>query len=145
MWELDYKEGWAPKNSCFWTVELEKSLESPLDCKEIRPVNLKEISSEYSLEALMLKMKLQYFDHITWITDSLENTLTGKDWRQEKWTAEDEMVGWHHWLDGDEFEQAAGFGDGQGSRVCFSSHGWKLSDMTEQLNWTAIWFYIKDQ
>ena len=75
MWELDYKERWAPKNWCFWTVVLEKSLESPLDCKEIQPVHPKEISSEYSLEGLMLKLKLQYFGNLMQRTDSLEKTL----------------------------------------------------------------------
>ena len=73
MWELDYKESWALKDWCFWTVVL-KTLESPLDCKEIKPV-LKEISPEYSLEGLMLKLKLQYLGHLMWITDSLEKTL----------------------------------------------------------------------
>ena len=66
MWELDHKEGWVPKNWCFWTVVLEKTLESPLDRKEIKPVNPKGISPEYSLERLMLKLKLQYFGHIMW-------------------------------------------------------------------------------
>ena len=75
MWELDYKESWAPKNWCFWTVALEKTLESPLDCKEVQPVILKEISPEYSLEGLMLKLKLQYFGHLMWRTDSFEKTL----------------------------------------------------------------------
>ena len=75
MWELDYKESWAPKNWWFWTVVLEKILESPLDCKEIWPVILKEISPGYSLEGLMLKLKLQYFGHLMFRTDSLENTL----------------------------------------------------------------------
>ena len=80
MWELDHKEGWLPKNWCFWTVVLEKALESSLDCKEIKPVNpikvlLKEISPEYSLEGLMLKMKLHYLGHLMWRTDSLEKTL----------------------------------------------------------------------
>ena len=87
MWELDYKESWVPKNWYFWTVVLEKTLESPLDCKEIQPVHLKEISPGCSLEGLMLKF--QYFGHLD----------TGKDWRQEeKGTTEDEMVGWHHRL-----------------------------------------------
>ena len=72
MWELDYEESSAPKNLCFWTVVLEKTLESPLDCKEIQPVHPKGNQSEYSLEGLMLKLKLQYFDHLMWITDSLE-------------------------------------------------------------------------
>jgi len=71
--ELGYKESWAPKNWCFSTVVLEKTLESPLDCKEIKPVNPKEVSPEYSLQRLMLK--LQYFDHPMWRTDSLEEIL----------------------------------------------------------------------
>ena len=93
---------------------------------------LKEISPEYSLEELMLKLKLQYFGHLMQRTDSLE-----KDWRQEeKRTTEDEMVGWHHRLDGHEFEQAPGVGDGHGSLACCSPWGLKESDTTEQLNWT---------
>ena len=75
MWELDHKESWVPKTWCFWTVELEKILESPLDCKEIKPVNPKVIIPGYSLEGLMLKLKLQYFGHLMWRTDSLEKTL----------------------------------------------------------------------
>ena len=73
MWELDYKESWAPKNWCFWTVVLEKTLESPLNCKEIQPVHPKGNSPYYSLEGLMLK--LQYFGHLMWRTNSLEKTL----------------------------------------------------------------------
>ena len=75
MWELDCEESWAPKNWCFWTVVLEKTLESPLDCKEIQPVQPKDISPEYSLEGLMLKLKVQYFGHFMWRVDSLEKTL----------------------------------------------------------------------
>ena len=75
MWELDCEESWATKNSCFWTVVLEKTLESPLDCKEIHPVHPKEISPGCSLEGLMLKLKLQYFGHLMWKADSLEKTL----------------------------------------------------------------------
>ena len=75
IWELDHKEGWAPKNWCFWTVVLEKIFESPLDCKEIQPIILKEISPEYSLERLMLKLKLQYFGHLIQRIDSFEKTL----------------------------------------------------------------------
>ena len=74
MWEIDYKESWVLKNWCFWTVVLEKTLESPLDCREIQPV-LKEISPEYSLKGLMLKLKLQYFGHQKWRADCLEKTL----------------------------------------------------------------------
>jgi len=89
MWELDHKESWASKNWCFWTVVLEKTLESPLDSKEI----LKEISPEYSLEGLMLKLKLQYFGHLIQRTDSLEKTLMlGKieggrrrGWQRMRW------------------------------------------------------------
>ena len=72
---LDYKESWVPVNWCFWTVVLEKTLESPLDCKEIQPVHPKGNQSEYSLEGLMLKLKLQYFGHLMWRADSLEKTL----------------------------------------------------------------------
>ena len=75
MWELDYKESWAPKNWYFWTVVLEKTLESHLDCKGIQPVHPKGNSPEYSLEGLMLKLKLQYFGHLMRRTDSLEKTL----------------------------------------------------------------------
>ena len=75
LWELDYKESWVLMNWCFWTVVLEKTLESPLDCKEIKRSILKEISPEYSLEGLMLKLKLQYFGHLLWRTESLEMTL----------------------------------------------------------------------
>ena len=93
MWKLDYTESWVPKNWCFWTVVLEKTLESPLDCKEIQPVHLKEISPEYSLEGLMLKLKLQYFGHLMRRTDSLEKTLMlGKiegrrrrGWQRMRW------------------------------------------------------------
>ena len=92
MWELDYKESWAPKNWCFWTVVLEKTLESPLDCKEIQPVHPKGISPEYSLEGLMLKLKLQYFGHLLQRSDSFEKTLMlGKiegrrsGWQRMKW------------------------------------------------------------
>ena len=75
IWELDYKESWAPKNWCFWTVVLEKTLESPLDCKESNQSILKEISPEYSLEGLMLQLKFQYFGHLLRRADSFEKTL----------------------------------------------------------------------
>ena len=75
MWELDCEESWAPKNWCFWTMVLEKTLESPLDCKEIQPVHPKEISPGCSLEGMLLRLKLQYFGHLMWRVDSLEKTL----------------------------------------------------------------------
>ena len=91
MWELDYKESWAPKNWCFWTVLLEKTLESPLDCKGSNQSILKEISPECSLEGLMLKLKLQYFGHLMQRTDSFEKTLRaggkGDDRRWDGWMA----------------------------------------------------------
>jgi len=105
MWELDYKESWVLKNWCFWTVVLEKTLESPLDFKEIHQSILKEISPGCSLKGLMLKLKLP----ILWPPDSRgwliwKDPDAGKDWRQEeKGTTEDEMVGWHHQLNGHEF------------------------------------------
>ena len=80
MWELDGEESWAPKNWCFWTVVLEKTLKSPLEFKEINQSILKEISTEYSLEGLMLKLKLQYFGYLMRRADSLEDPNAGKDW-----------------------------------------------------------------
>ena len=96
MWELDHKEGWALKNWCFWTVVLEKTLEGPLDCKEIKTVHPKEeISPEYSLEGLMLKLKLQYFGHVMWRADSLEKTLI---WERLKVGGEGYNRGWDGWM-----------------------------------------------
>ena len=122
MWELDHKESWALKNWCFWTVVLKKTLESPLDCK-IKPVNPKGNQSwiftgrtDAEAEAPMLWPP----DMKSWLTGKDPNA--GKDWRQEeKGMTENEMVGWHHQLNGHEFEQALGVGDGQGSLPCYSS------------------------
>ena len=136
MWELDYKESWAPKNWCYWTVVLEKILESPLDCKEIQPVHPK-----YSLEGLMLKLKLQYFGYLMQRTDSLEKTpMLGKTEGERRRGRQDEMVRWHHWLNGHVFEWALGVGDGQGGLECFSPWGCKESDteLTQRLNWTEL-------
>ena len=137
MWELDHKVSWELKIWCFWTVVLKKTLESPLDCKEIKPVSYKWNQSWIFIGRTMLKLKLQ---SILWPPD-MKNWLlrkdpdAGKDWRQEeKGTTEDEMVGWHHQLDGHQFEQVLGVGDGQGDLACFSPWGRKESDMTEQLN-----------
>ena len=97
---------------------------------------LREISPGCSLEGMMLKLKLQYFGHLMWRVVSLEKTHAGRDWGQEeKGTTEDEMAGWHHWLDGREFEWAPGVGDGQGGLACWDSWGCKELDTTERLNW----------
>ena len=109
------------------------------DClfsKESQPVHLKEISPKYSLEELMLKLKLQYFGHLVQRTDSWKDPDAGNDWRWEKKGAtEDEIVGWHHLLNGYEFEQAPGVGDGQGSLAYCSPRSHRESDTTERLNW----------
>ena len=122
MWELDHKEAWAPKNWCFWTVVLEKTLESPLDCKEIKLVNPKGNQSWIFIGRTDAKAEVL----ILWPPD-VKNWLlrkdpdAGKDWRQEeKGMTEDEMVGWHHWLHEHEFEQTLGDGEGQGSLACCS-------------------------
>ena len=91
MGELDYKESWVPKNWCFWTVVLEKTLESPLDCKEIQPVHPKGNSPEYSLEGLMLKLEPQYFGHLMQSTDSLEKHWC---WKRLKVGGEGDDGGW---------------------------------------------------
>ena len=133
----DYKESWAPKNWCFWTVMLERILESPLDCKEIKPVHPKENQSWICIGRTDVEAETP----ILWPSDAKNWLLgkdpdAGKDWRwEEKGTTEDEVVGWHHWLYGHEFDQALGVGDGQGSLVYCSS--WVAeSDTTERLNWT---------
>ena len=149
LWELDHKESWVPNKWCFWTVVLEKTLESPLDCKEIQPVHPKGNQSwiftgrtDAEAETPVLwppDVKSQLF------TSALVSTNpdAGKDWRQEeKRMREDEMVGWHHWLDGHEFEQVLGIGDGQGSLACCSSWGHKELDMTEQLHWSLNWVFL---
>ena len=107
---------------------LEKTVENPLDCMRSNQSILKEISPEYLLEGLMLKLKLQYFGHPMGRTDSFKkNPDAGKDCGQEeKGTTEDEMVGWHHQLNGHEFEQALGVGDGQGGLACCSLWGFRV-------------------
>ena len=136
--ELDQKETWTLKNCSFWTVILEKTLESPLDCKEIQPVHPKGNQSWTFSERTDAKAETPIFwppDVKNWLIG--KDPDAGKDWRQEeKGTTEDEMVGWHHWLDAHEFEQAPGVDDGLGSRAYCSPRGRKESDATEQLNWT---------
>ena len=124
----------AIKRWCFQTVVLEKTLESPLDCRKSNQSILKEINPEYSLEVWMLK--LQYFGHLNvknWIIG--KDPDAGEDWGQEeKGATEDEMVGWHaSWLNGDEFEQTLGDSEGQGSLACCSPWGQKELDTTEWL------------
>ena len=145
MWELNYKESWGQKNWRFWTVMLETTLESPLDCKEIKPVNHKEISPEHSLEGLMLKVKLQYFGHLKQRTDSLEKTLMlgkiegrrreGDDRGWDSWMA---SLSWWTWV-----------------WVCSRSWWWTgrpsmlqsmgsqsvRHDWATELNWEEIWWY----
>ena len=138
MWELDYKESWVMKNWWFWTVVLDKTLESPLDCKKIQPVNAKGNQSWIFIGSTESEPEAS----ILWPTvvkNRLirKDSVAGKEWRQEeKRTTKDEMVGWHHWLDGHEFEQASGVGEGQGGLVCWSPWGCKELDMTEWLKWT---------
>ena len=125
MWELDHKEGWALKNWCFWTVVLEKTLESPVDCKEIKPVHPKGNQpwvfierTDAEVEALILWLP----DAKSWLIG--KDPDAGKDWRQkEMGVTEDEMTGWHHWLNGREFEQTLGDSKGQGSLACCSPWG----------------------
>ena len=138
VWELDYKESWALKNWCFWTAVLEKTLESPLDCKEIQPVHPKGDQSWVFTGRTGVEAETP----ILWPPDA-KSRLTGKDpdagkdWGQEeKGTTEDEMVGWHHRLNGHGFGWSAGVGDGQGGLACCSSRSRKESDTTEQLNWS---------
>ena len=133
MWKLDYKESWAPKNCCFCTVVLEKSLESLLDCKDIWPVNPKGNQSWVFIG----RTDAEAVTPILWLPDA-KNLLiwkdpdAGKDWRQEeKGMTEDKVVWWHHWLSGRESEWTPGVGDGQGGLVCCSTWGHKESDATE--------------
>ena len=138
MWELDHKESWV-LNWCFWTVVLEKTLERVWICKNIQPVNPKGNQSWISFgrtDAEAKVPKLWPPDAKNWLI--WKDPDAGKDWRQEeKGTTEDEMVGWHHQLDGHEFEQAPGVGEGQGSLACCSPwHGRVRHDWATELNWT---------
>ena len=136
IWKVDCKENWVRKNWCFWTVVLEKTLESPLDCREIKPVSPNRNQSWIFIGRTDAEAEAP----IVWPPDAKSWLIgkdpdAGKDWRQEeKGMTENEMVGWHHWLDGREFEQAPVDSEGEGSLVCCSPWGHKESDMTEQLN-----------
>ena len=132
MWKLGHKE-----NNTFDLWYWRRLLRVPWAARRSNQSILKEISPEYALEGLMLKLKLQYFGLLMRRTDSFEKTDTGKDWRQEeKGTTEAEMVGWHYWFNGHESEQALGVG--QGRVVCCSSWGCKNLDTTQWLNLTEI-------
>ena len=134
MWELDYKESWTLKNWCFWTVVLEKTLESPLDFKEIQLVHPEGNQSWIFIGRTEAETPILWSPDVkNWLIG--KDPDIGKDWRQEE-TREGEVVGWHHRLDGHEFEQAAGVGDKQGSLASCSPWGHKEPDTTEQLNWT---------
>ena len=140
-------KSWTIKKAEHWKIDAyelwcwRRLLGVPWTARRSNQSILKEISPEYSLEGLMLKLKLP----IPWSPDA-KNWLTGKDldagkdWRHEKATTEDEMIGWHNQLDGHEFEQAPGVGDGQGSLACCSPWGRKESGRTEWLNWTDALF-----
>jgi len=137
MWELDYKESWAPKNWCFWIVVLVKTLDSPLDSKKIKPVNPKGNQSWIFIGRTDAETPTLWPpDEKNWFIG--RDSDARKDWRQKKGMTEDEMVGWHQGLHGHEFEQALGIGDGQGSLVSCSYWGYKESDMTEWLTWTEL-------
>ena len=141
MWELDCEESWALKNWCLWTVMLEKTLASPLDCKEIQPVHSKGDQSWVFTGRTDAKAETP----ILW-PPHVKSWLIGKDsdagrdcGQEEKRMTKDEMAGWHHRLNGCDFEWTPGVGDGQGGLACCVSWGRKESDTTEWLNWTLTW------
>ena len=143
MDELDHKEGWVLKNWCFRTVVLQKTLESPLDSKEIKPVNPKGNQPWVFIGRTNAEIEAP----ILWLPD-VKNQLmgkdpdAGKDWGQEeKGATEDEMVGWHHQLNGCEFAQTLGDSKGQGSLECCSPWGQKELDIVEQLNNSSCWLW----
>ena len=143
-------ESWTVKKAERWRIDAfemwcwRRLLRVPWTARRSNQSILKEISPACSLEELMLKLKLQYFGHLIGRTDSLKDSHAGRDWGQEeKGRTEDEMAGWHHQLDGCEFEWTPGVGDGQGGLACCDSWGRKELATTERLNWTELnWYNI---
>ena len=147
-WELDYKESWVQKNWCFWIVVLEKTLESPLDCKEIQPVHPKGDQSWVFIGKIVVKAETP----ILWPPDAKrwliwKDSDAGKDWGQEeKGVTGDEMVGWHHQLNGHGFGWTLGVGDGQESLACCSPRAHKQSDWlswTDHVSKDLVFFILK--
>ena len=136
MWELDYKESWMLKNWCFWTMVLEKTLERPLDCRDIQPIHPKGNQSWVFIGRTDVEAETPVLwppDVKSWLI--WKDPDGGKDWGQEeKGTTEDEMVGWYHQLNGHEFGWTLGVCDGQGGLVCCGSWGRKELDTTKLLN-----------
>ena len=143
MWELDGEESWVPKNWCFWTVVLEKTLGSPLDCQEIQAVHSKGDQSWvfFGRTDAEAETPILWPPHAkSWLIG--KDSDAGRDWgNKEKGMTEDEMAGWHHQLHGHEFEWTLGDGDVQGGLACCDSWGRKESDTTEGLNWTELNWY----
>ena len=143
MWELECEEGWAPKNWCFWTVVLEKTPESPLDCKEIQPVHSKGDQPWvfFGRDDAKAPPVLRPPHAKSWLNG--KDSDAGRDWGQEeKGMTEDEVAGWHQWLNGRESGWTPGVGDGQGGLACCNSWDHKELDMTEWLNWTELnWMF----
>ena len=139
MWELDHKEGWAPKTWCFWTVVLEKTLESPLGSKEIKPVSPKGNQSWIFIGRTDAEVEVK-----NWPIG--KDPDVGKDWGwEEKGTKEDKMVGWHHWLKGHEVEQTLGPGEGQGSLAFCSPWGCKETRLSDRTAAAAAGRYTDDR
>ena len=140
IWELDCEESWAPKNWCFWIVVLEKTLESPMECKEIQPVYFKGDQSWVFFGRTNAKAETPVLWplHVkSWVI--LKDSDGGRDWGQEeKGMTDDEMPRWHHWLDGLEFGWTPGVGDGQGGLACCNSWDHKELNTTERLHWTEL-------
>ena len=141
-------ERWTKRKAECWRINAfelwcwRRFLRVPWTARRFNQSILKEISPEYSLEGWMLKLKLQYFGHLMWRTDSFEKTLmlAKIEGRRRRGKQRDEIVGWHHWLDEHEFEQAPSVGNGQGRLACCSPWGHKETDATERLNWTEQWY-----